>query len=226
MNKPLVYFVQCNEFVKIGRSTQLPLTLRSLQRGNPYGLEVVAVISCESTERMSELEADLHRQFKEHRIRGEWFFLCPKIETYIKTHGQDPMPYLDDTEYLERKRRYNADPEYRKKQRKYYSAYKKRRYQEDPEYREKQNRYSREYRRKRMQDPEYREKERERERKRKRKPEYLEKQREYNRKRMQDPEYREKERERKRQYDQKRRKHRQKKAKSSENQLTLFDEST
>ena len=125
MNKPLVYFVQCNEYVKIGRSTQLPLTLRSLQRGNPYGLEAVAVISCESTERMSELEADLHRQFKEHRIRGEWFFLCPEIETYIKTHGQDPMPYLDDTEYLERKRRYNADPEYRKKQRKYYSEYKK-----------------------------------------------------------------------------------------------------
>lgn len=224
MNKPLVYFVQCNEFVKIGRSTQLPLTLRSLQRGNPYGLEVVAVISCESTERMSELEADLHRQFKEHRIRGEWFFLCPEIETYIKTHGQNPMPYLDDTEYLERKRRYNADPEYRKKQRKYYSAYKKRRYQEDPEYREKQNRYSRESRRKRYQeDPKYREKERER----KRTPEYREKERESRRKRMrEDPEYREKERERKRQYDQKRRKHRQRKAKSSENQLTLFDEST
>ena len=165
MNKPLVYFVQCNEYIKIGRSTQLPLTLRSLQRGNPYGLEAVAVISCESTERMSELEADLHQQFKEHCIRGEWFSLCPEIETYIKTHGQDPMPYLDDTEHLERKRRYNADPKYKEKQRKYYREYKKRRYQEDPEYREKQNRYSREYRRKRMQeDPEYREKERERQR--------------------------------------------------------------
>lgn len=186
MNKPLVYFVQCNEYVKIGKSIQLPLALRSLQRGNPYDLEVVAVISCESAERMSELEADLHRQFKEHRIRGEWFSLCPEIETHIQTHGQDSMPYLDDTEHLERKRRYNADPKYKEKQRKYYGKYKKRRYQEDPEYREKQNRYSREYRRKRYQeDPEYRKRKRESEKKHKKKyrqkPEVKERRRAYNR---------------------------------------------
>lgn len=179
MNKPLVYFVQCNEYVKIGKSTQLPLALRSLQRGNPYDLEVVAVISCESVERMSELEADIHQQFKEHCIRGEWFSLCFEIETYIQTHGQVPVPYLDDTEHLERKRRYNADPEYKEKQRAYYLRYKKQRRQEDPEYREKQNRYSREYRRKRYsEDPEYRKKERERQRT----PEYREKERQRNKK--------------------------------------------
>lgn len=164
MNKPLVYFVQCNEYVKIGKTTQLPLALRSLQRGNPYDLEVVAVISCESAKRMSEVEADIHQQFKEHRIRGEWFSLCFEIENYIHKHGQEPMPYLDDTEHLERKRRYNK--KYSEKQRAYYLQYKKERRQKDPVFREKQNKYSREYRRKRYsEDPEFREKERQRKRK-------------------------------------------------------------
>jgi len=46
--------------------------------GNQYGGDSATVVS----------EAGLHRRFKKHRVRGEWFRWCPEIEEFIK-----PKPY-------------------------------------------------------------------------------------------------------------------------------------
>ena len=54
MDQPIIYFIQCNDFVKIGRSNSLPPTLQSLQRGNPYLLKPIGVIPCKNKKDRTE----------------------------------------------------------------------------------------------------------------------------------------------------------------------------
>ena len=117
MKQPLVYFVQCHDAVKIGKSIFLPRTLQDLQRGNPYPLQPIAVIPCDTTDTMDTTERDLQKHFSEHHIRGEWFTLCPDIEAYIESEATCPQPYLQHTQHerrypLEKSKRQKANREH------------------------------------------------------------------------------------------------------------------
>jgi hypothetical protein len=76
-----VYFISCRKtgMVKIGCAYDPFDRLKSLQTGSPTKLKIEALLKG-STKR----ERELHKLLKKHRVRGEWFRLCPEIEAIIK----------------------------------------------------------------------------------------------------------------------------------------------
>jgi hypothetical protein len=79
-----VYFFTCRDAnaVKIGFSGDPSIRLKEVQAGCPLPLELEAVIMGSLRER----ESELHRQFADERIRGEWFTITPLIESMIHAH--------------------------------------------------------------------------------------------------------------------------------------------
>lgn len=62
--------------IKIGRAKDIESRRKQLQTGNPEQLKLVGEIR---TEKASQLEAALHRQFKDKRVdpKLEWFYIQP-----------------------------------------------------------------------------------------------------------------------------------------------------
>lgn len=69
---PIIYFVRCNEFIKIGSSkgNSLRARLSDLQVGNPYKLKLETFIIGDRRK-----EKTLHKQLKAHKRSGEWYQL-------------------------------------------------------------------------------------------------------------------------------------------------------
>lgn len=83
--EPLVYIVQIGEDgpVKIGRSSTVALQKRvdALQSASFGQLHVRAVLSGGP-----ELERELHDQFAEYRMRGEWFHPAGELFNKLESH--------------------------------------------------------------------------------------------------------------------------------------------
>ncbi|MCC6775605.1 MAG: GIY-YIG nuclease family protein [Hyphomicrobiales bacterium] len=65
---PLVYFMTCQEFVKLGWTTDPYQRLMGSQVGNPHLIELPAMMRGGERE-----ERILHREFKQYHHRAEWF---------------------------------------------------------------------------------------------------------------------------------------------------------
>lgn len=76
-----VYFITCRKtgMVKIGCAYDPFQRLKTLQMGSPTKLKIEALLKG-STKR----ERQLHKLLAKHRAHGEWFRLCPAIESIIK----------------------------------------------------------------------------------------------------------------------------------------------
>ncbi len=74
----MIYFIRSNKAVKIGYSDNPYRRLADLQVSNSEDLTVLLVITGGRIK-----EQELHRQFKEQRIRGEWFKFESNIQSYI-----------------------------------------------------------------------------------------------------------------------------------------------
>lgn len=86
----LVYFFGCPEAgaVKIGSTLGKPYArLGQAQVNCPLELTLLGV--CEGG---ADREAELHRQFSAHLIRGEWFALADPISAFIAQHTTRPNP--------------------------------------------------------------------------------------------------------------------------------------
>ena len=88
----MIYFImQDNQYVKIGYSGTdegVNRRLSALQTGNPANLSLY------STEHGDEdRERQLHKRFKDSRIRGEWFNLTQDI----RDHCRPPLSYQMDS---------------------------------------------------------------------------------------------------------------------------------
>src|SRR5688500_14602365 len=87
-----VYFIAENENndpnslrVKIGRSGDIQIRLRTLQTGSPYDLKLMGWIESNNDK---QLELELHEQYSDRRIRLEWFNLQPEdVLNELKSHG-------------------------------------------------------------------------------------------------------------------------------------------
>lgn len=75
---PVVYFVRCGDFIKIGRTDCLPLRLKDMGTVNPYPLTVIHTVP---GNRRTEIE--FHTTFAAHRHRGEWFRLEGALEEFL-----------------------------------------------------------------------------------------------------------------------------------------------
>jgi len=75
----ITYFILCNDFVKIGQTTNLPERLFRLQTGNPYELEVLGVTNTP--------ESKLHKEFAALRLNpnSEWFYYTPAMQAFIES---------------------------------------------------------------------------------------------------------------------------------------------
>ncbi len=77
-----LYIIQSGERgpYKIGITNDLVRRQDELQVGNPEVLYLVASFDFGSESRAQHAERELHKLFKDHRIRGEWFntFICLK----------------------------------------------------------------------------------------------------------------------------------------------------
>lgn len=72
-----VYIIKCEKFnyYKIGISKSTPKNrISNLQSGCPFKLDYVTIVHCEH---YSLIEAQLHREYRDKNIRGEWFELLP-----------------------------------------------------------------------------------------------------------------------------------------------------
>jgi hypothetical protein len=85
MPKVRVYFIRCQQFIKIGLTTHWKNRLTVIQTANPFALEPLALF-----EGGAEEEARLHKLFAEHRYRadGEWFHDCQPIRGYIAANKE------------------------------------------------------------------------------------------------------------------------------------------
>lgn len=72
-----VYFIRealgCHAHVKIGVAKNPESRLAVLQTGNSRRLEIVATIGPVSEKQAYGIERKLHKKFRKHRLRGEWF---------------------------------------------------------------------------------------------------------------------------------------------------------
>ena len=70
-----LYFIRAGNrgAIKIGIANNIERRVATLQTGNPFKLNVIALIPCDSRQHAAELEKQIHRFFVKQNIRGEWF---------------------------------------------------------------------------------------------------------------------------------------------------------
>lgn len=77
-----VYFISCGEFVKIGSTQNIKNRLREFEVGNPYRLDLLALVPG-----TMDLEYSLHGKFYSKWYRGEWFHLGGPVAKFIRTNN-------------------------------------------------------------------------------------------------------------------------------------------
>lgn len=76
-----IYFIGCDGHVKIGITAgKVEKRLKTMSTGHYSELTILATIHGVD----GALEIELHQRFAQHRVRGEWFKLCPEIEAFIE----------------------------------------------------------------------------------------------------------------------------------------------
>lgn len=78
-----VYFIRCEQFVKIGMGWSILARFANLQNASPFRLEGLAFIPCASESDALRLEQALHQRFAESRVRGEWFSDTAALRSHL-----------------------------------------------------------------------------------------------------------------------------------------------
>jgi hypothetical protein len=79
-NEGFVYFVECDDFIKIGYTESVEDRVRALATATPYPLTVLATINGSQN-----TESCLHSRFADARHKGEWFRKTPELLDYIES---------------------------------------------------------------------------------------------------------------------------------------------
>lgn len=73
-----VYFIQCDDAVKIGIAVNVASRFMGIQVGSLKPLTLLAAVAGGFPE-----ERAVHRRFAHLRVRGEWFSAAPELLTFI-----------------------------------------------------------------------------------------------------------------------------------------------
>jgi len=101
-----VYFVECQDYIKIGSTLQtVRQRLGYMQSGNPFLIEGLGKIECDCPRKTNrkgakcEKEAEIQSMFehlKVERRRSEWFHASEELRAYIHKNAE---PYEPNPEY-------------------------------------------------------------------------------------------------------------------------------
>lgn len=80
--KEWVYFLRCNEFVKIGYSTRVDHRISNIETSNPYPVELLKKMPGSV-----EDERAFHVRFYEYHHKLEWFRYEGKLKTFLDGDG-------------------------------------------------------------------------------------------------------------------------------------------
>jgi hypothetical protein len=83
----VVYFLRAGDAIKIGRTKNLARRLRALATGSAAPLELLAAVPGGR-----ELEARLHRRWRQLHLRGEWFRAGEALVRFAREHAAGPAP--------------------------------------------------------------------------------------------------------------------------------------
>ena len=77
-----IYFIRCNEYIKIGKTSNLYQRVHSLQGSNPHELKLVGIYASTS---LTPDEKFFHNEVEKiaNKIRGEWFKSNFELVKYI-----------------------------------------------------------------------------------------------------------------------------------------------
>ena len=74
-----VYFISCEESLKIGIANDVQKRLKQLQTGSSSKLNIIHVIPFKSRKEAMKKERELHKKYGAFRLEGEWFEKQPVI---------------------------------------------------------------------------------------------------------------------------------------------------
>ena len=81
----MVYLMQCEGFIKIGRSKHPSKRLQDIRVSNPFNVRLLAVVNSENDK---ELESELHLKYSHLRQNGEWFSFNKNIfDLLVSSYG-------------------------------------------------------------------------------------------------------------------------------------------
>ena len=73
-----VYFIKCNNAIKVGISESPKKRIKNLQTANPNKLEMIGYVYGDILK-----EQEIHMDLQKYRLNGEWFKCCVEVEKYI-----------------------------------------------------------------------------------------------------------------------------------------------
>jgi len=80
-----VYFIQTNDFIKIGFTRNMTRRFEGINSSVPYDITLLHEMPGSF-----DLEVDMHRKFKHLRVKGEWFRAEPELVDFIQSLKNDP----------------------------------------------------------------------------------------------------------------------------------------
>lgn len=86
-SEPVIYFVRCAGFVKIGLTTNIHRRLASARTFTPFPLTLAHLVRCEPAADLEVVESAYHARFHAHHHRGEWFRDEGELAAFLATKG-------------------------------------------------------------------------------------------------------------------------------------------
>jgi hypothetical protein len=121
----VLYAIKCEDFCKIGMTTNLEKRFWDISAGTPFDVFLVSkkVVPFAG---LAYAEAWLHKQFADRRVKNEWFKVTPE-EAADKLHHGKKVAELYTRHcrdwFIEDRDRKRNDPEYQRQMREEYHSY-------------------------------------------------------------------------------------------------------
>ena len=90
-----VYFLRCENYVKIGSSVNIEDRVRDLKTGNPFEIEILGAINDNGQAMCGPLETEIHRSLERFRHKNEWFHYDGICKDYITAILLPRVRYFD-----------------------------------------------------------------------------------------------------------------------------------
>lgn len=121
----ILYAIQCNEFCKLGMTTEFDRRLKNLEAGTPYDIAVVGKKTVQFAG-LAYSEAWMHKKHADRRVKNEWFRLSPEEahETLQEAIAVASVYARKCREWFYEDRRQKAnDPEFQARMKKEYEQF-------------------------------------------------------------------------------------------------------